>query len=127
MPNLPLHGTNEFVSIAIKRSLGELIMRHPVTPAALQPKPIHMDICWANVLLRSLCNHRGVALLCECQKHMIVGIADCLSQSRLNAIFFACFFSNKTIINFNDLMFDFAMFCLFIMTLANFNSVNEFK
>ena len=40
--NLPLHGTKLFVKIAINLSLGESIMRHPVTPAALHPKPIHM-------------------------------------------------------------------------------------
>lgn len=40
--NLPLQGTNEFVSIAISRSLGESIIRHPTTPAALQPMPIAM-------------------------------------------------------------------------------------
>lgn len=127
VPNLPLHGTNEFVSIAISLSLGECIIRQPVTPAALHPKPMHMGICWANVLLRSLCNQRGVTLLCECQEHMIVGIADCSSQSRLNAIFFACFFSNKTIVNFDGLMFDFSMVCLFIISLTNFNTVNEFE
>ena len=38
----PLHGTKVFVSMAISRSRGESIMRHPVTPHALQPNPIHM-------------------------------------------------------------------------------------
>lgn len=41
--NLPLQGTKLFVSIAISLSLGESIMRQPVTPAALQPSPMHMD------------------------------------------------------------------------------------
>lgn len=41
--NLPLQGTKLLVRIAIRRSLGESIIRHPVTPAALQPKPMHMD------------------------------------------------------------------------------------
>lgn len=41
--NLPLHGTKLFVIIAIKRSLGESIILHPTIPAALHPKPIHMD------------------------------------------------------------------------------------
>ena len=40
--NLPLQGTSEFVKIAINRSRGEWIMRQPTTPAALQPKPMHM-------------------------------------------------------------------------------------
>ena len=42
--NLPLQGTNAFVSIAISLSLGEFIIRHPTTPAALQPNPMHMVI-----------------------------------------------------------------------------------
>ena len=33
----PLQGTRLLVKMAINRSLGESIMRHPVTPAALQP------------------------------------------------------------------------------------------
>ena len=41
--NRPLHGTKLLVSIAISRSLGESIMRQPTTPAALQPKPMHME------------------------------------------------------------------------------------
>ena len=40
--NLPLQGTNEFVSIASKRSLGESMILQPTTPAALQPNPIHI-------------------------------------------------------------------------------------
>lgn len=43
--NLPLHGTKELVIMAINRSRGESIIRHPVTPQALQPKPIHMVSC----------------------------------------------------------------------------------
>ena len=39
----PLHGTKLLVSIAISLSLGESIIRQPVIPAALQPKPMHMD------------------------------------------------------------------------------------
>ncbi len=35
-----MHGTKLLVSIAIRRSLGESIILHPVTPAALQPNPI---------------------------------------------------------------------------------------
>ena len=38
--NRPLQGTKLLVSIAISRSLGESMMRQPVIPAALQPKPI---------------------------------------------------------------------------------------
>ena len=40
--NLPLHGTKLFVRIAMRRSRGESIIRHPITPHALHPKPIHM-------------------------------------------------------------------------------------
>ena len=40
--NLPLQGTKLFVMIAIKRSLGESMMRQPMIPAALHPKPMHM-------------------------------------------------------------------------------------
>ena len=40
--NRPLHGTKELVSIAISLSRGESIILHPVTPAALHPKPIHI-------------------------------------------------------------------------------------
>ena len=40
--NRPLHGTNPFVTAAMRRSRGESIIRHPVTPAALQPNPIHI-------------------------------------------------------------------------------------
>lgn len=38
----PLHGTKALVTVAIIRSLGDEIMRQPVTPAALQPNPMHM-------------------------------------------------------------------------------------
>ena len=38
----PLHGTKLFVSTAISRSRGESIMLVPVTPPALQPKPMHL-------------------------------------------------------------------------------------
>ena len=40
--NLPLHGTKQFVRIAIRRSLGESMILQPTIPAALQPKPIAM-------------------------------------------------------------------------------------
>ena len=40
--NLPLQGTNDFVSMASIRSRFESIIRHPVTPTALQPNPIHI-------------------------------------------------------------------------------------
>lgn len=40
--NLPLQGTKPFVATAMRRSRGESIMRQPVTPAALQPKPMHI-------------------------------------------------------------------------------------
>lgn len=41
--NLPLHGTKLLVIIAIRRSLGESIILHPTTPAALHPNPMHMS------------------------------------------------------------------------------------
>ena len=41
---LPLQGTKLLVKIAINRSLGESIILHPVTPHALQPKPMHMVV-----------------------------------------------------------------------------------
>lgn len=40
--NLPLHGTKQFVSIAISLSRGESIMRQPTIPAALHPNPMHI-------------------------------------------------------------------------------------
>lgn len=40
--NRPLHGTKLFVMMAIIRSLGESMIRQPITPAALQPNPMHM-------------------------------------------------------------------------------------
>ena len=40
--NLPLQGIKLLVRMAISRSRGESIIRQPVTPAALQPKPMHM-------------------------------------------------------------------------------------
>ena len=40
--NLPLQGTRAFVRMAMRRSRGESMMRQPVTPAALHPKPMHM-------------------------------------------------------------------------------------
>ena len=40
--NRPLQGTKLFVMVAISRSLGESIILQAITPAALQPKPIHM-------------------------------------------------------------------------------------
>lgn len=38
----PLQGTKALVTVAIIRSRGDEIMRQPVTPAALQPKPMHI-------------------------------------------------------------------------------------
>lgn len=40
--NLPLHGVNTFVSIAISFSFLDSIILHPITPQALHPYPIHM-------------------------------------------------------------------------------------
>lgn len=45
----PLQGTKELVRIAINRSRLESMIRHPTTPAALHPSPIHrkreMAVC----------------------------------------------------------------------------------
>lgn len=41
--NRPLQGTKELVRMAMSRSLGDSMMRQAVTPAALQPKPMHMS------------------------------------------------------------------------------------
>ena len=38
--NRPLQGTKLLVMMAIRRSLGESMIRHPTTPAALHPNPI---------------------------------------------------------------------------------------
>ena len=38
----PLQGTKLFVTAAISRSLGESMIRQPVTPAALHPNPMHI-------------------------------------------------------------------------------------
>ena len=40
--NRPLQGTKLLVIVAMSRSLGESMMRQPTTPAALQPKPMHI-------------------------------------------------------------------------------------
>ena len=40
--NRPLQGRKALVSTARSRSRGESMIRHPVTPAALQPRPMHM-------------------------------------------------------------------------------------
>ena len=40
--NRPLHGAKLLVRMAISRSRGESMMRQPVTPQALHPKPMHM-------------------------------------------------------------------------------------
>ena len=40
--NLPLQGIKLLVKIAIIRSRGESMIRHPVTPAALHPSPMAM-------------------------------------------------------------------------------------
>ena len=37
-----MQGTKAFVKIPINRSLGESIILHPTTPAALHPNPIHI-------------------------------------------------------------------------------------
>lgn len=42
--NLPLHGIKLFVRIDTSFSLGESIILHPTTPAALQPSPMHMGV-----------------------------------------------------------------------------------
>ena len=38
----PLQGTKLLVRMAISRSRGLSMMRQPITPQALQPKPMHM-------------------------------------------------------------------------------------
>ena len=49
--NRPLQGIRLFVIIAISLSLGESIILHPTTPAALQPKPIHIvNACFPQLL-----------------------------------------------------------------------------
>ncbi len=53
----PLHGTKLFVSIAIRRSLGDSIILHAIIPAALQPKPILMVrdcLPWVPAFLNNL-------------------------------------------------------------------------
>ena len=40
--NLPLHGIKLFVNIARSFSLGVSMIFAPITPAALQPNPMHM-------------------------------------------------------------------------------------
>ena len=35
-----MHGIKLFVKMAERRSLGESMMRQPITPASLQPKPM---------------------------------------------------------------------------------------
>ena len=47
----PLQGTRLLVRMAISRSLGESMIRHPTTPAALQPNPMAMvKACFPQVL-----------------------------------------------------------------------------
>ena len=49
--NLPLHGTKLFVIMAISRSRGESMIRHPVTPAALHPNAMHIvRLCFPHAL-----------------------------------------------------------------------------
>ena len=49
-PILPLHGMSEFVSIAMRRSRSDSIMRQPHMPTALQPKPIaEVSACFPQV------------------------------------------------------------------------------
>ena len=38
----PLQGVKQLVRMAISRSRGESMIRHPTTPAALHPSPMHM-------------------------------------------------------------------------------------
>ena len=40
--NLPLHGLKQLVIIAISFSFLSFIIRHPITPQALQPYPMHI-------------------------------------------------------------------------------------
>src|SRR5690606_20044186 len=40
--NLPLQGTKLLVMVATSRSLGESMIRQPITPAALHPNPMHI-------------------------------------------------------------------------------------
>ena len=47
----PLHGANALVSMAISLSRGESMMRHPVTPQALHPNPMHMLGCKVDAIL----------------------------------------------------------------------------
>jgi len=48
--NRPLQGIKLFVRIAIILSLGVSIILQPITPAALQPKPIHVvNACFPQV------------------------------------------------------------------------------
>ncbi len=56
----PLHGTRLLVSIAISRSRGESTIRQPTTPAALQPKPIHIVCVYLYIILKQYqhCHHR---------------------------------------------------------------------
>ena len=44
--NRPLQGTKALVRMATSRSRGLSMMRQPVTPQALQPKPMHMVRLW---------------------------------------------------------------------------------
>ena len=62
--NRPLHGTKLFVIIAINRSLGESIIRVPVTPTALQPNPIHIvRACFPQALHLANCLSNWKAIL----------------------------------------------------------------
>jgi len=59
----PLHGTKLLVRIAIILSRGESIILHPVTPAALHPKPMHMvSACfpWQHALLKKLSRLKAI-------------------------------------------------------------------
>jgi len=49
----PLHGTNALVRIASILSRGESMIRHPTTPAALHPNPMHIEsACFPQALQR---------------------------------------------------------------------------
>ncbi len=53
----PLQGTKLLVIIAMRRSLGDSIIRHDITPAALHPNPMHMVrdcLPWAPARLKKL-------------------------------------------------------------------------
>ena len=48
--NLPLQGTKLLVRMAMSLSRSESMIRQPITPAALHPKPMHMGDGWENAV-----------------------------------------------------------------------------